>query len=187
MSSSGAGSFIASAYKLAYGILGGKEGILPVVLAAMDGIEGFMQEQDDRADADKPTKPVFDEAETFQYLLYGRLELAEKAQERGYRLKGESPEEQTMILRYLKCAIYNSINHTPFYLAVNAASLLYDYDWNSTEQVYNLVIQNQDSSKTQNKRNDRLRALKAALLRRFGALLHHNIDVASRLKGDSSR
>jgi hypothetical protein len=81
-----------------------------------------------------------------------------------------------MILRYLKCAVFNSINNRPYYLAVGIGSLLYEFDWQATARIHDLVIQDHDEAKTWNKKNDRLRDLKDDLIERFSELLPYAVD-----------
>jgi hypothetical protein len=177
MKSSRAVSHLPSAYKLACGMLGSTTGVSEVVIDAFDGIDGFLQKQTkNREDALNPTKPHFGEVEAFQYLLYEELEPAEANQERGRQERNEPLHDETMILRYLKCAVFNSINNRPYYLAVGIGSLLYEFDWQATARIHDLVIQDHDEAKTWNKKNDRLRDLKDDLIERFSELLPYAVD-----------
>jgi hypothetical protein len=156
----------------------GEDSVFEIVRDALNSVEGHLRRQDKNRDKDalNPTRPVFDEAATFQYYLYHYLELAEKAQERLSRAAGARLNERTMILRYLKCIVYNCANRRPYYLAVGIGSLLYDYDDLDTASIHDVVIQEADDSKTQNKRNARLRELKIRLLWRFRRSLPHSVD-----------
>jgi hypothetical protein len=171
-------SFIPNAYRLALAALGDREVVLRVVHESLDGISLFMREQQKNRDLNalNPSKPVLDEVQTFQYLLYEELEEMEKMQEADAFGAGRRWPWQVILLRYLKSVVYSSINHRPYYLAVGVGSLLHDYDWKDTARLHDFILQEQDLSKTQNKRNQRLRELKEYLIDRFGELLLHDVD-----------
>lgn len=179
------------AYKVVKTVLEaeGEDGVFELVRGALDSVEGHLRRQNKNRDKNalNPTRPIFDESETFQYYLYHYLEPAEKEQESLIKAAGERLSEQTMLLRYLKCIVYNCVNRRPYYLAVGIGSLLYDYGDVDIANIHDLVIQDVDASKTQAKRNACLRELKKSLLWRFQELLPYTVDGNGEIKFNASQ
>lgn len=168
------------AYQIAHAALGGQEGISEgvseAVLAALTQVDVFMHRQEGRKPSHNPSRTHLTEAEAFQYLLWLELESREKQLEAEDSGNGRRVDDQTLLLRYVKCLVCNCIELASFKLVMGVSRLLYGFDWGNAEKIYSLVIQDVDNSKNQNVSNDWLRDLTFRLVARFGNYLPHETD-----------
>lgn len=170
-----------SAYQIAHAALGGRGAISEAVLTALTQADVFMHRQGERRLSRNPTRGHLTEAEAFQYLLWVELERREIALEEEDIREGRPVDEQTQLLRYVKCLICNCFAFAPFKVVIGVSRLLYGYGWGDAQEIYYLVIQDVDTGKNQNVSNAWVRDLTLLLRARFRNCLPEYTDGRGKL------
>jgi hypothetical protein len=96
-------------------------------------------------------------AELVQWMLFHRLEAAEKRDESELLKANASPHQQTLVLRYLKSLIFHVGYKRPFRLIGGITCLLYTFDVFEFEKVYDCLTQGKENEYTKDRYETNLR------------------------------
>src|SRR5207248_8675962 len=77
--------------------------------------------------------------ELVQWMLFHKLEAAEKRDERELLKANASPHQQTLVLRYLKSLLFHVGYKRPFRLIGGITSFLYNFDVFEFEKMYDCL------------------------------------------------
>lgn len=137
------------AFQLAHSIYRHKEEdrkiALTIVWEALIGVgvRLMAQNEADRHAPEKPTKVRWSTLQWFQILIYCKSEAYERQQEADNKA---SLSEEDMIIRYVKHLILTTCRRNSFHITLGLSRLLYEYSAAETMAIYDLVVQDPDSS-----------------------------------------
>ena len=137
------------AFQLAHSIFRHKEEDRKIALTIVwDALRGvgvklMAQNEADRHAPEKPTKVRWNTLQWFQILIYCKSEAYERQQEADNK---NSLSEEDMIIRYVKHLILTTCRRNSFHITLGLSRLLYEYSAAETMALYDLVVQDPDSS-----------------------------------------
>lgn len=137
------------AFQLAHSIYRHKEEdrkiALTIVWEALIGVgvRLMAQNEADRHAPEKPTKVRWSTLQWFQILIYCKSEAYERQQEADNKAL---LSEEDMIIRYVKHLILTTCRRNSFHITLGLSRLLYEYSAAETMAMYDLVVQDPDSS-----------------------------------------
>ena len=124
------------------------------------------QHEADRQGPQKPTKVRWNTEQWLQLLIYCKSEVFERQQENDDRL---FLSREDMIIRYVKHLILTTARRNSFHTCLGVTRLIYDYGASGTMAIYDMILQDPDTStrKSDAYYRERKNKLLSELVKRF--------------------
>jgi hypothetical protein len=143
------------------------------------GVKLMAQNEADRHAPEKPTKVRWSTLQWFQILIYCKSEAYERQQEADNK---NSLSEKDMIIRYVKHLILTTSRRNSFHITLGLSRLLYEYSAAETMALYDLVVQDPDSSTR--KSDAYYRARKNKLIEELAERFQRSVKLHQAARGE---
>lgn len=168
-------------FRLAYFILCDKELAFNITQDAMAELKIQLHYQEKRSyykPQGVPYKVVWDKASLFQLLVLRISEKYEKNQESLCDTSNRTLSEEDLIVRYVKCLLFEIMSRNSFYATVGICKLLYNYSPRETDAIYTWLLP--DFKDYAAFRRAKIR-IKSRLSKRFKGLIEENARLTIKL------